>query len=173
VVQGLKVCADLNPYTAMRTLILDDEEPIVTLLGRICSGEGHEVSTFTSSTQALGFLANEPVDLLITDMNMHGPDGVEVVRQARQLQPDIFTLIITGHAGKYPIEELLTSGTADVMFKPFHMNELRARLALAQRRRHLIDSLQKERQELQLMSNEMISGLQTELEEARKPGTPR
>ena len=59
------------------------------------------------------------------------------------------------------------------MFKPFHMNELRARLALAQRRRHLIDSLQKERQELQLMSNEMIQGLQTELEEARKPVTPR
>ena len=78
--QDFKVCADLNPYTAMRTLILDDEEPIVTLLGRICSGEGHEVSTFTSSTQALGFLANEPVDLLITDMNMPGPDGVEVVR---------------------------------------------------------------------------------------------
>jgi DNA-binding response OmpR family regulator len=155
----------------MRTLILDDEEPIVTLLGRICSGEGHEVTTFTSSTQALGFLASEPVDLLITDMNMPGPDGVEVVRQARQLQPDIFTLIITGHAGKYPIEELLKSGTADVMFKPFHMNELRARLALAQRRRHLIDTLQKERQELQLMSNEMIQGLETELEEARKPGT--
>ena len=38
---------------------------------------------------------------------------------------------------------------------------------------HLIDSLQKERQELQLMSNEMIQGLQTELEEARKPGSPR
>src|SRR5439155_96346 len=72
VVQDFKICADLNPYTAMRTLILDDEEPIVTLLGRICSGEGHEVSTFTSSTQALGFLASEPVDLLITDMNMPG-----------------------------------------------------------------------------------------------------
>jgi DNA-binding response OmpR family regulator len=159
----------LPPITqlTMRTLILDDQEAIVSLLTRVCTAEGHDVVPFTSSTKALSYLAIEPIDLLITDLKMPGPDGVAVMREAQRLQPDIFTLIITGHAGKYPIAELLSSGTADVMFKPFHMNELRARLALAHRRKQLISSLHRTNQQLQVMSTEMIQGLQSELEEAR------
>jgi DNA-binding response OmpR family regulator len=77
-------------------------------------------------------------------------------------------LIITGHTGKYPIEELMADGTADIMFKPFHMNELRARLALAERRRTLIARLNAEKAALHAMSKEMIMGLQQELEEKRR-----
>lgn len=153
----------------MRTVILDDEEPIVHLLSRVCQKEGHEVAPFTSSVDALIHIASEPVDLLITDMNMPGPDGVTVMREARRLQPDLFTLIITGHAGRYPVDELLADGTADIMFKPFHMNELRARLGLAERRRVLIERLRHDKQAMQTASNAMITGLQSELEELRKP----
>ena len=153
----------------MRTLILDDEEPIVKLLARVCQSEGHEVQPFTSSAQALLCLATEPIDLLITDLNMPEHDGLAVIREARRLQPEIFTLIITGHAAEYPLAEIMMPGTADVMFKPFHMNELRARLALAERRRALIASLEKQRRDLQTASTEMIHGLQNELEYLRKP----
>lgn len=152
----------------MRTLILDDEEPVVKLLTRFCAANQHDVTPFTSSEHALVYLASEPIDLLITDIHMPSPDGIAVIKQAQQLQPHIFTLIITGYAGQYPLEELLASGMTDVMFKPFHMNELRARLTLAEGRRTLIDVLHRERQELQMTSNEMIEGLQNEVEEARK-----
>jgi DNA-binding NtrC family response regulator len=123
---------------------------------------------FTDSTDALIQLASNPVDLLITDMHMPGPDGVAVIKEARRLQPDLFTLIITGHTGSYPIEELMADGTADIMFKPFHMNELRARLALAERRRTLIARLNAEKAALHAMSKEMIMGLQQELEEKQR-----
>ena len=106
------------------------------MLARVCTGEGHEVCPFTSSPEALIALATEPFDLLMTDMNMPDPDGVTVIREARRLQPDIFTLVITGHAGHYPLAEIVVTGTADVMFKPFHMAELRARLALTRQRMH-------------------------------------
>jgi DNA-binding response OmpR family regulator len=165
VVSGMPILLPID----MRTLILDDEEPIVKLLARVCESEGHEVLPFTSSAQALLCLATEPVDLLITDLNMPGPDGIVVIREARRLQPEIFTLIITGHAAEYPLAEVMMPGTADVMFKPFHMNELRARLALTERRRALFASLDKKRQELQRASNEMIHGLQNEIEHLRKP----
>ena len=151
----------------MRTLILDDEPAIVELLSRTCAREGHEVRSYTSSAEALLYLAASPVDLLITDMNMPGPDGPAVIREARRLQPHIFTLMITGHAGDYPVDEIMSSGTADVMFKPFHMNEFRARLALADRRQQLIGHLHKQRQALQVTSNAMIQGLQSEVEELR------
>jgi DNA-binding response OmpR family regulator len=151
----------------MRTLILDDESAIVELLARTCARAGHHVAPFTSSAEALLYLATAPVDLLITDLNMPGPDGPAVIREARRLQPEIFTLMITGHAGDYPVDEILATGTADLIFKPFHMNELKARLALADRRRQLIRSLHRQREVLQVTSAEMIQGLESELEQLR------
>jgi two-component system response regulator AtoC len=147
----------------MRTLILDDEEPIVHMLALVCEKAGHEVKPFTDSTDALIHLASEPVDLLLTDMHMPGPDGVVVIKEAQRLQPNVFTLIITGHTGTYPIAELMADGTTDIMFKPFHMNELRARLALAERRRALIARLNEAKAALHAASQEMIMGLQEEV----------
>jgi DNA-binding response OmpR family regulator len=159
----------------MRTLILDDEEPIVHMLALMCEKQGHVVFPFCDSTDALIQLASTPIDLLITDMHMPGPDGVAVIKEARRLQPNLFTLIITGHVGKYPIEELLADGTADIMFKPFHMNELKARLALASRRRALAERMNAEKVALHAVSKEMILGLQEEIREKRRtlaPGVP-
>ena len=152
----------------MRTLILDDEEPIVHMLTKVCEKEGHTVFPFTQSVDALIHLASEPVDLLITDMHMPEHDGMTVVREARRLQPNIFTLIITGHTSRYPIEDLMADGTADIMFKPFHMNELRTRLALAERRRSLIDRLHQEKRALHAVSHEMIQGLEQELRDLQQ-----
>jgi DNA-binding response OmpR family regulator len=152
----------------MRILIVDDEKPIAELLGRTCTFDGHAVQTFTSSVEALLCLATEPIDLLITDLHMPAPDGPAVIREARRLQPDIFTLVITGHAGQYAIDDILATGVADVLFKPFHMNELRARVALAERQLSLVRHLRQQRSDLERVSNEMIDGLQCELSALRQ-----
>jgi DNA-binding response OmpR family regulator len=147
----------------VRILIVDDQEPVVSMLARVCTAEGHEVSSFTSSPEALIALATEPFDLLMTDMNMPSPDGMTVIREARRLQPDIFTLVITGHAGHYPLAEIVVTGTADVIFKPFHMNELKARLSLTRQRMKLIAQIRAEHQALHTSSRRMISGLEGEI----------
>ena len=147
----------------MRILILDDQEPVVSMLSRVCTGEGHDVTALTSSPEALIALATERFDLLMTDMNMPNPDGMTVVREARRLQPGIFTLVITGHAGNYPLAEIVVTGTADVIFKPFHMNELKARLALTRQRMKLIEQIRAEHQSLHMTSRRMISGLEGEI----------
>ena len=152
----------------MRTLILDDEEPIVHMLSKVCKKEGPKVFPFTQSVDALIHLASEPLDLLITDMHMPEHGGMTVVREARRLQPNIFTLIITGHTRRYPIEDLMADGSADIMFKPFHMIELRARLTLAERRRSLIERLHQERNALHAVSHEMIQGLEQELRDLQQ-----
>ena len=94
-----------------------------------------------------------------------------VIKEARRLQPNIFTLVITGHAGSYPIAELMADGTADIMFKPFHMDELRARLALAERRRSLSGRMNEAKAALHAMSKKMITGLQHELEQKLAKGS--
>ena len=135
----------------------------MSMLARVCTDEGHQVAPFTSSPEALIALATEPFDLLMTDMNMPDPDGMTVIREARRLQPDIFTLVITGHAGHYTLAEIVVTGTADVMFKPFHMNELKARLALTRQRMKLIDQMRAQHQALHASSRRMISGLEGEI----------
>ena len=135
----------------------------MSMLSRVCTGEGHDVTAFTSSPEALIALATEPFDLLMTDMNMPDPDGMTVIREARRLQPEIFTLVITGHASHYPLAEIVVSGTADVMFKPFHMNELKARLTLTRQRMKLIGQIRGEQRALHSVSRQMISGLEGEI----------
>jgi DNA-binding response OmpR family regulator len=151
----------------MKMLVLDDDGNVVNLLTRMCEREGHEVRGFTSPEQALKSLREEAYDLLITDLAMPAIDGIAVTRRAQKLQKALFTLIITGHAGSFPLEEVLSDGTVDVMFKPFHLTELRARIALAERRRAMIGRLQAQRYEIQSAGAEMIQGLESELAELR------
>jgi two-component system response regulator PilR (NtrC family) len=147
-----------------RTLILDDERPIVSLLTRVCEQEDHLVRAFTRPAEALQCLAREPFDLLITDMCMPESDGVVVTEHAWRLRPELYVLIITGHAGMFPVEHILAGGQADIMFKPFRLTEFRARLDLARRRRDLVTRLQDEIRTLHALSHERIQQLQRELE---------
>jgi two-component system, NtrC family, response regulator AtoC len=147
-----------------RTLVLDDELPIVNLLTRVCEQEGHVVRPFMRPSDAIECLAKEPIDLLITDMYMPEADGITVTEAAWRLRPDIYVLIITGHAGMFPVERLLEGGYADIMFKPFRLNEFRARLSLAQRRRNLVSRHSREMRAVHEISHKRIQELQRELE---------
>jgi DNA-binding response OmpR family regulator len=80
------------------------------------------------------------------------------------LRPELYVMIITGHAGMFPVENLLAGGHADIMFKPFRLNEFRARLDLAKRRRDTIARINAETRALHLVSNNRITELERELE---------
>jgi DNA-binding NtrC family response regulator len=147
-----------------RTLILDDEVPIVNMLSRVCEQEGHIVRPFMRASEALQCLTDEPIDILITDMCMPESDGMTVTEEAWRLKPDLYVMIITGHAGMFPVENLLAGGHADIMFKPFRLNEFRARLDLAKRRRQMIARLSAETRALHEISHNRIVELQRELE---------
>jgi DNA-binding response OmpR family regulator len=157
----------------MRILIVDDEASIVELLASVCVRDDHDVASCTSSTEALAYLDANHVDLLITDIAMGPPDGLQLIRQAREKHPQLLAIAITGYAGRYGLEDVLGAGASDLMFKPFQMDELRARVALADERRRMVETLNARRQTLQQMSADMIKGLEQELQEARRPTPPR
>jgi DNA-binding response OmpR family regulator len=155
----------------VRILIVDDEASIVELLASVCLRDDHDVASCTSSLEAQTYLKENRVDLLIADIAMGPPDGLQVIREAREVQPNLLAIAITGYSGRYGLEEVLAAGASDLMFKPFRMDELRARVALADERRRMIDSLNARRQQLQQMSADMIKGLEQELQEARRPAS--
>jgi len=141
---------------------------MVNLLASICRDAGHDVITFTSSNAALNHLAFHKTDLLIADIVMPPPDGLSLISRARAIQSELLAIAMTGHSGRYRISDALAAGASDLLFKPFRVDELRARISLAAERRQAIDKLHEQRETLHRMSAEMIKGLQEELAEVRR-----
>lgn len=121
----------------MHLVLVDDEPAILDVLASACQADGHTVITFASSSDALRYLAGNPADLLITDIVMPPPDGFRMVSAARKIQPELAAILVTGYSTRYSLEDVLACGASDLLFKPFRLQELRARVRLAQERRRL------------------------------------
>ena len=82
-------------------LIVDDELPALRFVRSIIEqfASGFEVvGTATSGEQGLELLEQQKVDLIITDISMHGISGLELAQQARLIQPGIHIIILSGYS---------------------------------------------------------------------------
>ena len=106
---------------------VDDYEAMVFLVGRLLRRQGYRVSTFGSGEAALAWLrghADEPVDLLVTDQNMPGLSGIDVVRSLRTLRPSLRVAIVSGHVSEGLVAEAAALGVTDVLGKQDSMEAL-------------------------------------------------
>lgn len=122
----------------MKLVLVDDEPAILDVLAAACSADGHSVVTFSSSSDALRYLDTHQADLLVTDIVMPPPDGFRLVSTARKNQPGLDAILVTGYSSRYSLEDMLACGATDLLFKPFRLQELRARIRLAQARRRMV-----------------------------------
>jgi len=111
---------------AARIALLDDETRLVEILAMVLRREGHEVHGFTDAAVALAALETREFDLLVTDLKMPGVDGLEVLRRARKLSPELPVILITAHATVPTAVAALREGAFDYVQKPFDNDELRA-----------------------------------------------
>jgi len=84
-----------------------------------------EIETTSSSLVALDMLAARPCDLLITDLRMAGMDGVELLKRARKLSPDLAVVIITAYPTIETADAAIREGAVDYLIKPFTAAQLR------------------------------------------------
>jgi len=111
-----------------KILVLDDEPIVGERLKASLERAGFEVDSFTSGQKALERLQGEKYDILVTDLKMSGPDGMEVLRQARILCPGIKSVAITGFATRETAEEARESGAVVFLAKPFKISQLKSLL---------------------------------------------
>jgi PAS domain S-box-containing protein len=103
-----------------RVLIVDDDEALLHLMTFTLKREGYQVEGATDGLSALGILrSQEPFAILITDLMMPDINGLELMRDARQLDPQLEVIIITAAGSlETAISALRADGAYDYLLKP-------------------------------------------------------
>ncbi|MFA5794955.1 MAG: response regulator [Candidatus Brocadiia bacterium] len=116
----------------LKIMVLDDEASIGDLLNKFLTKKNYMVTAFTSPKQALKHLKNNPVDLMITDMNMPEMNGLDVTKAAKTSNPDLPIIIMSSSCLQERKDEMAKLGVCDYIQKPLNLNYLESRIALNQ-----------------------------------------
>ena len=110
-----------------RVLVIDDDEVTRTLVTRMLTGEGHQVEEAIDGAEGLRLFGKRPPDVVLTDINMPGLDGHEVIAAIRVLHADVPIIAISG-GGAIAKDELLLKasalGAGEIIMKPFEFRQL-------------------------------------------------
>jgi two-component system response regulator HydG len=110
----------------LRVLVIDDEpfhaETVAESLERV----GYRCDVATSATAGARKIEQDDYDVILTDLRMAELDGIDILRKAKQDQPDALVVLVTGHGDVKTAVEAIREGAADYLTKPLDMTELRA-----------------------------------------------
>ncbi len=124
-------------HESKQILVVDDEPNLRRVLSAQLGRDGHEVHVAADGAQALECLRDNHIDLVITDVKMPVLDGMSLLRQALELDPDLPVVIMTAHGSVDNAVEALKTGAFDYITKPFDQNEVRTIVQKALRTRDL------------------------------------
>jgi two-component system response regulator MprA len=119
---------------AVRILVVDDEPAVRTALERALRLDGYDVELAADGHEALTALATAGRDAVVLDVLMPGLGGLDVCRELRQRGDHTPVLMLTARAGVADRVAGLDAGADDYLVKPFHLEELLARIRALLRR---------------------------------------
>lgn len=122
----------------LRCVVADDEPRLRQVLVRVMNGEGFVCAEAGTGVEALSKLGDAPAALLLTDLRMPEMNGMELLTAVHQRYPDVSVILITAVADVDVALQALTAGAVDYLTKPFHLDEVRARVSQAMEKRRLI-----------------------------------
>jgi DNA-binding NtrC family response regulator len=111
--------------TSSRILIVDDEESMCQFLSIMLRKEGHEIRTASSGKEALAAVAEEPFDIVITDIRMSGVDGLDVLSGVKEIDPSLPVVILTAYASQETAIEAVNRGAFYYLTKQAKNEEIK------------------------------------------------
>jgi two-component system NtrC family response regulator len=106
-------------------LIVDDEKNYLVILEALLAPEGYEIITENNAANALRIIRDTDLDLVITDMKMPGKDGMELLEEAKKIDPELPVIIMTAYGTIEKAVEAMKKRAYDYITKPFRNEELK------------------------------------------------
>mgnify|MGYP002754919035 FL=1 len=119
----------------MRLLVVEDEKALCESIAKGLRLDGYEVDTAFDGEEAMEIISTDSYDLIILDLNLPGMDGLDILKNMRASDNETNVLILSARGGLNDKIEGLDSGANDYLCKPFHFEELEARVRSLTRRR--------------------------------------
>ncbi len=140
-------------------LVVDDEAPQRTVLAGFLRKRGLEVLTADGSAEAAQVVASRTVDLVLTDLNMPGGDGLTLLDAVRGINPEVPVILMTAFGTVSTAVEAMKRGAADYLTKPIDLDELDVLVSRTLERRALVFENAALREQLE--SRYRLAGLDT------------
>jgi two-component system response regulator PilR (NtrC family) len=120
-------------------LVVDDERSMREFLAICLKREGHTVTVADSGAQALEALADEPAEIIVTDLKMPGDiDGIGLLTAVKERGLDSEVIVVTAYATPETAIQAMKQGAYDYLTKPFKVDEINAVIARALEKRALV-----------------------------------
>ncbi len=114
----------MNRNPLKRVLVVDDEPMIVSLLSTILRDKGWDVTEARSGTDGIDQLDRARFDVILTDLVMPGDSGIDLLRAAKEIHPDVEVILMTGYATADTAIEAMRNGAFHYIMKPLKPDEV-------------------------------------------------
>jgi DNA-binding NtrC family response regulator len=135
--------------TRANILLVDDDERLRNVAGKVLTAEGYRVFTAGSGREALDLVQGESIALLIADLFLPDIDGLTLLKRVHELCPNVEVLMITGHGSVEKAVEAMKLGAYDFIEKPLDSTTLLKAVAKALEKQRLASENQRLRRQLQ------------------------
>jgi len=112
----------------MNLLVVDDEQTTRELCVAVAQQSGLKVATVATAEDALEVLEQSAIDIMLTDLKLPETSGLELLRKAHDLHPEVAVVVLTQYGTIDSAVEATRMGAMDYVTKPFRVEELRTRL---------------------------------------------
>jgi two-component system cell cycle response regulator len=129
-----------NAGPPARILVVDDDEGVCSFLRRVLANEGYAVDTCLNGRDALAKLKDESFQVVIADLKMPDVDGLEVLKNAKKLDPLCQVVMVTAYASVESAVEAMRLGAHDYINKPFNVDEITVVVDKALEKRALLQA---------------------------------
>ncbi|MEO7073231.1 MAG: response regulator [Rhodanobacter sp.] len=118
----------------MHIIVVEDDQPLGSAIQRALERQGYTVTWLRNGREALLALRDGTADLVLLDLGLPGMDGIDVLVAARDLRVKTPVIVMTARDGLDARVRGLDAGADDYLVKPFHLDELSARIRSLSRR---------------------------------------
>ena len=131
-----------------RILVVDDEPEMATVIEQALNRRGYEVTKQHSADAAWELIEREDFDVVVTDINMRGMNGVELTERCAQTRHDVPVIVITAFGSLETATAVLRAGAYDFITKPFDIDQLVVSVERAIQNRRLREEVKRLRAEI-------------------------